>query len=381
MNTASAIVRLFFDINVLLVLGVLLGWLADGVLARTGWGQAYALRLRLWRWGFFVAVIASPVVALIRHVGAGTANVFGASVNLSDFLVAQYLQGSIRIDPFTFENLLGFQGAMLDRVTNPVTVLDHILILGFVLGVAVLSLRLVLSALRLRRVLGDTHVWRRIGPVDLRLSDTIKIPFSTRGLRRRHVVLPLGMLARQDDLTMAVAHEFQHLRQRDVEWEFGFEALRPLLFWNPAFHLWKRKIEELRELACDHRILARRRLDAAAYVQCLLRVCDDSLAPRRLWAVSMPVVGLLQGWPARMARGHGVMFRRRLEAVVACAPQRPVPKVLIMLLIPLPALTLMAALSIQQSADWTQDRLMLSTILNLERMSTINMAAPSLITP
>ena len=117
MHTASAFVRLFFDINVLLVLGVILGWLTDGLLARTGWGQAYGLRLRLWRWGFFVAVIASPMVALLRHIGAGTASVFGASVNLSDFLVAQYLQGSIQIDPFTFENLLGFQGAVLDAIT------------------------------------------------------------------------------------------------------------------------------------------------------------------------------------------------------------------------------------------------------------------------
>jgi hypothetical protein len=377
MNTASAIVRLFFDINILLVLGVLLGWVADALLARAGWGQAYALRLRLWRWGFLVAVIASPLVALIGLLGAGTATMLGASVNLSDFLVAQYLQGSIRIDPFTFESLLGFQGNLLDRVIHPATMLDRLIVAGFALGVLVLTARLFLSALRLRRVLGQTHLWRRVGPVDLRLSDTIKVPFSTRGLRRRHVVLPLGMLARQDDLTMAVAHEFQHLRQRDVEWEFWFEALRPLLFWNPAFHLWKRKIEELRELACDHRILARRRMDVAAYVQCLLRVCDDSLAPRRLWAVSMPVVGLLQGWPARMARGQGDVFRRRLEAVVAAVPQRPVPKALVMLLIPLPALTLMAALSIQQSADWTQDRLMLSTILNLERFATLNATTPS----
>ncbi len=306
---------------------------------------------------------------------------FGVSVNLSDFLVAQYLQGSIKIDPFTFENMLGFQGQILNRVVHPVSVLDHVIIAGFAFGGAVLTVRLVLSAVRLRRVLRQTHLWRQVGPVDLRLSDTVKVPFSTRGFRRRHVVLPLGMLARQDDLTMAVAHEFQHLRQRDVEWEFGFEALRPLLFWNPAFHLWKRKIEELRELACDDRILARRRMDVAAYVQCLLRVCDDSLAPRRLWAVSMPVVGLLQRWPARRVTGQGQMFRRRLEAVVAAVPQRPVPKVLIALLIPLPALTLGAALSIQQSADWTQDRLMLSTILNLERFATINTAVPSLIAP
>jgi BlaR1 peptidase M56 len=317
----------------------------------------------------------------MRYIGAGTANVFGASFNLSDFLVAQYLQGSIQIDPFTFETMLGFQGAVLNRVIHPDSVLDHAVLAGFGLGVAVLSVRLLLSAWRLRQVLGRTHLWRRTGSVDLRLSDTITVPFSTRGLWRRHVVLPLEMLARQGDLGMAVAHEFQHLRQRDVEWEFGFEALRPMLFWNPAFHFWKRRIEELRELACDHRILARKGMDVAAYLQCLLRVCDDSLAPRRPWAVSMPVVGLLHGWPARRLTGQGQMFRRRLEAVVAAVPQPPVPKSLIMLLIPLPAVTLMAALSIQQSADWTQDRLMLSTILNLERFATINSTTPSLITP
>jgi len=36
------------------------------------------------------------------------------------------------------------------------------------------------------------------------------------------------------------------------------------------------------------------------------------------------------------------------------------------------AVVFLSALSIQKPADWTQDRLMLSTIINLERLETIN---------
>ena len=39
---------------------------------------------------------------------------------------------------------------------------------------------------------------------------------------------------------------------------------------------------------------------------------------------------------------------------------------------PLLALTLTVAVAIQKPGDWSQDRLMLSTIVNLERLEAIN---------
>ena len=42
------------------------------------------------------------------------------------------------------------------------------------------------------------------------------------------------------------------------------------------------------------------------------------------------------------------------------------------MLAPLIGLTFLAAISIQRPGDWSQDRLMLSTIINLERLEMMN---------
>jgi hypothetical protein len=241
--------------------------------------------------------------------------------------------------------------------------------------------RLVLAWVLLRRVMRDSYLWRRFGAVELRLSDTITVPFSTRSLRRRHVVLPSSMLAREADLRIALGHEFQHLRQGDVEWEIGLELLRPFLFWNPGFHLWKRQVEEMRELSCDRRLMARRRLGIAAYCRCLLRVCDDSIAPRRLFAVTMPVVGLLTAERRPFAPRSAGLLRRRMEALVEARAEPASARLSALLLAPLAALTFAAALAMQSPGDWSQDRLMLSSILNLERFEALNASVPSLSNP
>ncbi len=43
-------------------------------------------------------------------------------------------------------------------------------------------------------------------------------------------------LARRTNLAVSLAHEFQHLRQGDIEWEILLEAIKPIFFLNPAFH-------------------------------------------------------------------------------------------------------------------------------------------------
>ena len=43
-----------------------------------------------------------------------------------------------------------------------------------------------------------------------------------------------------------------------------------------------------------------------------------------------------------------------------------------LLAVPMVAVIFVSALSIQKPTDWSQDRLMLSTVINLERLETIN---------
>jgi beta-lactamase regulating signal transducer with metallopeptidase domain len=74
------------------------------------------------------------------------------------------------------------------------------------------------------------------------------------------------------DLKMSLTHQFQYLRQGDIEWEIALAAMRPLFFWNPALILRKRQVEQLRELVFDQQVLARQGFDVRSYCYCRLRV-------------------------------------------------------------------------------------------------------------
>lgn len=379
MTAVSTVVDLYLDLNILLLAAVL-PWLALAVgLRLAGLGDAVSLRLAVLRYGF-LCVLAAPVIGLL-FAGPPEPSGRAAGISVTDFVLAQYLQGRFTMDPFVMEGVLSFRGAAVAEVTAPQSWAGPAVVGVFLGGVAFFVLRLALAARKLRRVMQGSYPWRRFGRVDLHLSDTLTVPFSTRGLLRRHVVLPSVLLEREGDLRIAVAHEFQHLRQGDVEWEIVVQLLRPFLFWNPAFLMWKREVEELRELACDRRLVARRRLDVAGYCRCLLRVCHDSLAPRRLFAVRMPVVGLIPGeGHVRPHRAAG-QLRRRMEALVEGRTDAQRPRLALALMLPVAGLVLLAAMAMQGSGDWSQDRLMLSTILNLERLEAMNATIPSLAVP
>ncbi len=374
MTSASTLLDAYIDVNVLLAFTCLVWAVFARLLGIAGLGHAVTAQLRLLR-VVFLAVIVSPVfVALFSAAMQAGYVAPGRSVNLGDFIVAQYLQGRFEMNPAALERLLGLRGEVARALDGSAgTALLIVLCAGFVL----FALRLAASVLHLRRILSDSHVWRRIGRVELRISDTVTVPFSTRSLSRRIVVLPSSMLAHDADLRIALGHELQHLRQGDVEWEIALGLIRPFLFWNPAFYLWKRQVEELRELSCDRQVIARRGYSVAAYCDCLLRVCHNGLRRPRLLEVEAPVVALVRT-EDRFFGGRSVaLLRRRMMTVIEGRAERHPTLVFAALTLPLLALTLAASVAIQKSGDWSQDRIMLSTIVNLERLQAKNGSVPS----
>ena len=344
-------------------------------LRRFGLGHAYTEQLKTLRL-VLLAIILSPLIVtalmvLVRQTGMIHSN----PLNLTDFVVAQYLQGRFEMSPQSLESILGARRYLSAGHIAGSTAM--VLWLGWALaaGFGFFVLRLLVSMYKLYRIIDDSFVWRRFGRLDLRLSDRTTVPFSTRGLRRRIIVLPSSMLAEPDDMRIALGHELQHLRQRDVDWEIAMELLRPFLFWNPAFYVWKRHVEELRELSCDRQVLQRKGYDVAAYGQCLLRVCHNSLKRRRLFSVNVPVVALVQTEHRLFGQRSAQVLRRRMVSLIEGKPERHPHWLAGVLLAPLAGLTFLAALSIQRPDDWSQDRLMLSTIINLERLPSVNAAS------
>lgn len=366
MPTTSTIIDGFINLNLLLACAFAFWLLARFVLDVSGHRRAFALQLSLLN-ALFLAVLIGPLLVL----GYGLAVRQGvlapnSAPNLSDFIVAQYLNGHITMRPSDFEWALSLRDLAVRGLLVPVTWAAYGVLAVLVTGHLVVLARLAISAIRLRRIIGQSYRWRRFGRLHLCLTDATHVPFSTRGLRNHYIMIPTALLSDKAGLQMAIAHELQHMRQGDVTWEIGLEGLRLLFFWNPAFLLWKRSVDRLRELACDQQLLARGRFDPAAYSDCLLRICRNGLRQRQLAIPS--TVGMVQTATPIMGADPIRFLCYRITSVLAVRPPRHGRRFGLLLLGPLAAIIAFSAVALQHHGDWSHDRLMLSTIVNLERL-------------
>ncbi len=362
----------YIDVNILLVLSLGLWFVARRMFAALGLQNAYTTQLRLLN-AVFLATILSPILAiLVSMITASDLFASTYSVNISDFVTAQYLSGSFEMAPSAFEDALGLRSRVLSGVEYMDTNLGIALVTFMIIGFSLATLRLVLGFGNLCRIVAASTPWRKFGNLELRVSDTISIPFSTRTLSRRIILVPSSILSNPTDLKVALGHEFQHLRQRDLEWEIALELLRPLFFWNPAFTLWKRNFETLRELSCDQNVLARRKIVLGQYCESLLRICENSLKPTRLFAVEVPRITLVQTRNLGFGRRPVTLLRHRLNSLIEGNDERHPRAVFALFIVPLLLVTLLGTMAIQKPDDWSHDRLMLSTIVNLERLEARN---------
>ncbi|MCV0428526.1 MAG: M56 family metallopeptidase [Roseibium sp.] len=377
MTLLNQIFDIYIDLNITLAVTALV-WLAVKlVMARHGRKLAFTVQLGLLN-GLFAIIILSPAaVAVHQHMQMAQVVPAALSVNLSDYVVSQYLQGGIAIPAEDFQSLLGMRGRYSEAVLTMTPGFGMGVALFLLAGFAWFGTRLVANFVRLNRMLSACHEWRRNGQVQLLLSDRALVPFSARGLFRHYVVIPSDLLAQPDDLQLVLKHEFQHLRQGDVNWEIGLELLRPLFFWNPFFYVWKSEVERLRELACDQKVAESRQVDLKAYCMCLLRAAQAGLKKKQEQLGqerqgNVAAVALLEVQDRLLRRSPAQKLRRRVEALLETDRLRPHWGILCLAVVPMIAVVLLSAVSIQKPADWSQDRLMLSAIVNLERLETIN---------
>ena len=222
------------------------------------------------------------------------------------------------------------------------------------------------------RIVSNSYAWRTFGRVRICLSDRTLVPFSTRGLRSYFVVIPSHMLGEADELKVAIAHELQHIRQGDLEWEVVLEALKPVFFLNPAYRAWKRQVERLRELYCDHQVLQHGRIDVRSYCETLLSVCQKTLRRDRAFVLAVPKVTLVTADRSSLLDRKSSFLEHRIHSALDGKRMRHQRLVFGAIAIPLLTATTLTTLAIQSPGDWSHDRLMLSTVVNLDRLDEIN---------
>jgi len=369
--TAEHLLSAYIDTNIVILIVAAVWFGAKRLIAGTPFKTAYLTQLHL-LYGLFAMIVLSPVMIYLID----TSQQFGimaersARPNFSDFLVAQYLHGNIAMTPSSFEWLLMMRSELTREIVALNSWLGYAVFGGLLIGFMAMVLRNARDTWMLLGMIRRSYVLRRIGKIEIRFTHETCVPFSTRGIWRHYIILPTGLLAQNDDVRIAVSHEIQHVRQKDLTWEILLELARPFFFWNPAFAYCKRDVERLRELACDQQVLGRHTHSVRDYCECLLRVCQTSLQGDRRNQIMTPSVPFVH-IDRRMNSSHSEGFlRRRILCVLDDGPAAPHRIWAGMTMLMVFTMVMLMTVAMRPANDWSHDRIMLSTIVNLERLNT-----------
>lgn len=374
MIPGEALLDAFLNANILICVAYLLWFCVRELMNLIGLKQAHGVQLQLLN-SVFLAVLVAPFVALAVQTAQSSGVAETVKLNLADIVVSYYLNGGFEMKAADLEGLILMRDTFLLNVLNGAGWVAQAAIAAFVVGFALGAIRLVYSMICLFRIVRGSYHWRRFGRIQIRLSDRVLVPFSTRGLINYYVVIPSHMLGQSDEIKVSLAHEFQHIRQGDLEWEIALESLKPLFFLNPFYHAWKRRVEDLRELNCDTKVLSKGRIDVRSYCDTLLSVCQNTLRRDRDFVIAVPKVTLVTA--DRSAAGSGKLTFLELRILSALDKKSVGHQRLVFaaLAVPIIAAIVLTTVAIQRPGDWSHDRLMLSTVVNLERMDEINRLA------
>lgn len=371
MIPGEALLDAFVNANILIFVAYLLWFCVRELMKYVGLSTAYGVQLQLLN-SVFLAVVCAPFVSLGFHTLQSSGVATGVNLNLSDMVVSHYLNGGFEMKASELEGLILMRDTFMLNVLSGSGWLAQVAILAFLAGFAIGAVRLIYSVVCLNRIVASSYAWRNFGRVRIHLSDRTLVPFSTRGFRNYYVVIPSHMLGRTHELKVSIAHEFQHIRQGDLEWEIVLEALKPLFFLNPFYHAWKRRVEDLREFNCDSQVLSKGRIDVRAYCDTLMSVCQNTLRRDRAFVIAVPKVTLVTADRSSVHDGKLSFLESRILSVLNAPKLAHQKLVYAALVIPTVLIIALSTVAIQRTGDWSQDRLMLSTVVNLERLDEIN---------
>lgn len=374
MIPVEALLDAYINANILLLIAFALWHIVRMGMRRFGLQGAHGIQLGLLN-VLFVAIVSAPLIA----AGFGALQQSGVakdvSLNLSDIVVSHYLNGGFQMKAADLEGLVTTRDTFVLNLLNMQGWFAKLAIGAFLIGLGIGLVRLTYSIICLSSIVMKSYALRSFGRLRIRLSDRTLVPFSTRGLRNYYIVIPTDMLGQEHELKVSLAHEIQHIRQGDLEWEILLEALKPLFFLNPAYHAWKRQVEHLRELNCDNQVLGKGRINARMYCETLLAVCQKTLRRDRAFVIAVPKVALVTAERSSL-RDRGPSFlERRVVSVLNMHKLRHPRLVHLGLALPMIGAIVLTSLAIQRPGDWSQDRLMLSTVVNLDRLNEINQQA------
>lgn len=359
----QGIVGMILAANAALILAVGLLVLSTIGLRQIGLERDWSLRRRLTGLAWLL-VLALPLAL---------AAVPGNAWNATDVLVGHFLRGNLSnlsISATDFSAILALRDNLPRSIATPATLFWKLVAVTLLTAAILRAAYVIRSALRLRKTVLTARTLRQTATLRIAVSETCPVPFASRGILRHHVVLPVSLLLDREAFRIALAHELQHIRQGDPMRELFVAAASPIFVLNPTFWTLIRQTRRIREHDCDAACVSRPSISARDYSLCLLEVARraGSRPTRAPGAFSVALLGRRQltGRATQSQLGH------RIE-MIAAGPTKPANRLVTVALLVLFAASLSGtAWTLRPPADWSHERLMLSSVMNLERLETIN---------
>lgn len=361
----DSLVNFILDANIAILIAAVAVMVSERALHFLGYARSYKIRLRL----VMVSVYILALVPLFLFFAAGAA---GPQIpSFSDMLVSQYLKGNIAMAATDFDSLLSLRQRAVQMVSDGSNL--------WLLGVALLLLAatvsragyVVFSCLRVRKIVRNGVAVKRIGRVRVIVSDEIHVPFSTRSLFSYYVVLPQSMLMDAGLQKISLGHELQHIRQKDINCEIAATLVSPLFVLNPAFWYLVRKVRSLREFTCDFAYLRKSRCTPRNYAKGLVRVAETAFVKqsgRAVYAFSVPLVGRNRLFSRSAKSG----LQDRIMVIAEGEGDSPGRILAGALVVTVFAILHFGITAMQPSRGWSYDRIMVSSVANLERLNLLN---------
>lgn len=148
------------------------------------------------------------------------------------------------------------------------------------------------SLWHLKNLAKQAFCQRKINHIHLLFSEKITIPCCFSFIRMHFIIIPYAFLEKRQDLSLAIRHELQHLRQGDTKWLHFISIIKEICFWNPFIILWSRLFHELQEFACDEALVLRRQATRVHYAQCLIDTAKAELGISGCYQGALGIIGL-----------------------------------------------------------------------------------------
>ena len=356
--------------NATLMLAFLCAWLFEKTAIMVNLRTAYRLRLHLAVAALcaaFLPVLLAPVMPLFTSV---------FSINGTDLIVSQYLKGNINLSATQVSEVLSAKNSALDAIFGGSSMISRLALLAFGIAALLRAAFIAFNILKIRNHITNSTLAHASSRVEVRYSNNTMIPFSTRGFGKYYILIPTSLMDDPRALKIALGHEAQHIRQRDVDWEILLSLVSPLFALNPAFWLLADRIRRFREYTCDAAYLKKGGVAARDYCLLLLDIAsrasrDRAARKTSAYAASVPFFGQ-DGIFNRTAKNT---LEKRIVALSKGAMFVDTGFARYVNFAPAALLILVVATGVLVSAkpaDWSHDRLMLSTVVNLERLDRIN---------